>query len=149
MVNRIRFLPTWWLQSKDGVSRQISVWWNNSKYMFFERKKKDGVSHRIKGACRDKQQCLRGAENNFIWTRWEKSILGRDVPKGRVPARYKEWHLPCDGLECRRDGRKWGQICGVVMSMLRALIVPGLYIKKKKKVSQGTMSSQYKSYIYW
>lgn len=135
MVNKTRFLPTWWLQSKDRVSRQISVQWNNSKYMFFERKKKKMVWAivRIKGACRDKKQCLRGTENNFIWMRWEKSILGREVPKGRVPGRYKEWHLPCEGLECRRNGRKRGQICGVLMSMLRALIVPGLYKKKSVK----------------
>ena len=61
--------------------------------MFFERKKKKkgSVSHRIKAACRDKKQCLRGEENNFHLKEVREEQSGKRSPKGQsTPGRYKE-----------------------------------------------------------
>ena len=56
-----------------------------------ERKKKGGVSHRIKAACRDKKQCLRGEENNFHLKEVREEQSGKRSPKGQsTPGRYKE-----------------------------------------------------------
>ena len=46
-----------------------------------EKKKKGSVSHRIKGACRDKKQCLRGAENNFYLKEVREEHSGKRSPK--------------------------------------------------------------------
>lgn len=42
--------------------------------------------------------------------------------------------------ESRRNGRKWGQICGVSVSVLRALIVPGVYKKHIQEQCQVNLS---------
>ena len=82
----------------------------------------------MKGACREIKQCSRGAESNFYLNEVREEHSGK-----REGRKHKSQRAQClTGIrnstclmsdhDSRRNGRKWGQICGVSVSVLRALI---------------------------